>query len=157
MISNGVKKFVKEYIQKGLIKEERIGFDQIVKHLNRARKDLKVAEANLKIDSEAAYNYAYLAMLRTGRGLVFSFGFRPTDGEQHKTVVAFCENVLGSEYFDLVRHFDRMRKKRNRFTYDEPGLLVTETETKKAFEDAVKFVIEVSKFITDKNPQEELF
>ncbi len=152
-----MKKFVEEYIQKGFIRKEKIGFDQTVKHLNRAKKDLKVAEANLKIDSEAAYNYAYLAMLRTGRGLMFSLGFRPTDGEQHKTVVAFCENILDPEYSDLVRHFDRMRKKRNRFTYDEPGLLVTETETKSAFEDAVKFVNRVSKFIAANNPQKELF
>ncbi len=152
-----MKEFVKEYVQKGLIKGEKIGFDQIVKHLVRARKDLKVAEANLKIDSEASYNYAYLAMLRTGRGLMFSFGYRPVDGEQHKTVVVFCDNVLGPKLSELVRHFDRIRKKRNRFTYDEPGLLVTETETKKAFEDAIKFVDEVSKFIANENPQEELF
>ena len=151
-----MKNFVREYKQKGLIKEEKIGFDQIIKHLNRAKKDLRVAKANLKIDSEAAYNYAYLSMLRAGRGLMFSYGIRPVDGEQHKTVVAFCEVVLSPKFSDLVKHFDRMRKKRNRFTYDEPGLLVTESETKRAFEDAMKFTGEVSKFIADKNPQKEL-
>ncbi len=48
----------------GLIEEENIGFDQVSKHVTRAHKDLKVARANLSIDSEAAYNYSYLAMLR---------------------------------------------------------------------------------------------
>jgi uncharacterized protein (UPF0332 family) len=151
-----MKEFIRAYKQNGLIREEKIGFDQVVKHLNRARKDLKVAKANIKIDSEASYNYAYLAMLRTGRGLMLSFGFRPIDGEQHKTVVAFCEYFLGSELSNLVKHFDRMRRKRNRFTYDEPGLLVSETETKKSFKDAAIFVEKVSNFIQSKNPQRNL-
>jgi uncharacterized protein (UPF0332 family) len=95
-------------------------------------------------------------MLRSGRALMFSFGYRPLDGEQHKTVVAFCEYALGERYADLVRHFDRMRKKRNRFTYDEPGLLVTDTETNNAFMDAKVFVTKVAQFIQEKNPQQKL-
>lgn len=148
-----MKEFIKKYKLNGFITEEKIGFDQTVKHLERAKKDLAVAKANLEIDSEAAYNYAYLAMLRTGRGLMFSYGYRPIDGEQHKTVTAFCENILGKEFSNLTRNFDRMRKKRNRFTYDEAGLLVTETETQKAIEDAVKFVEETSKFIENRKSQ----
>lgn len=148
--------FIKEYKQKGLIREEKIGFDQVIKHIDRARKDLKVAEANLDIDVEAAYSYAYLAMLRMGRALMFSRGFRPVDGEQHKTVVSFCEDALGPEFLEITRHFDRMRKKRNRFTYDEPDLLVSEIETKAAFASAKEFVGKVLKFIQEKNPQQKL-
>lgn len=148
--------FIREYKQGGLIKEEKIGFDQVIKHINRARKDLKVAEANLTIDAEAAYNYAYLAMLRIGRALLFSYGLRPADGEQHKTIVAFCEFILGQNFLQLARRFDRMRKKRNRFTYDEPGLLVSDTETKQALENAGEFVQKVSGFIQEKNPQQKL-
>ena len=131
-----MNEFLATYKEKDLIKEENIGFDQAVKHFNRAQKDLEVAEANLEIDTEAAYNYAYLAMLRMGRALMFSYGYRPSDGEQHKTVVSFCNYILGENFLELVKRFDRMRKKRNRFTYDEPGLLVTETETQRAFENA---------------------
>lgn len=148
--------FLKIFQQKGLIKGERIGFDQVNKHLARARKDLQVAEANLKIDSEAAYNYAYLAMLRTGRALIFSYGYRPLDGEQHKTIVSFCEYILGTELSTVVKHFDRMRKKRNRFTYDEPGLLVSETETEEALKNAKEFVEKVTEIIQKKNPQQKL-
>lgn len=84
-------KLIKDLENHGFIAKEQIGFDQIIKHINRAHKDLKVSEANLKIDNEAAYNYAYLAMLRTGRALMFSFGYRPIDGQQHKTIVLFSE------------------------------------------------------------------
>lgn len=149
-------KFAEEYKHKGLIREEKIGFDQAVNHIERAKKDLKVAEANLRIDAGAAYNYAYLAMLRAGRGLMFFHGFRPIDGEQHKTVVCFCDYVLGAQISEITRHFDRMRKKRNRFTYDEPELLVSETETKNAIERASDFVEKVVKFIQDKNSQQVL-
>ncbi|MFA4818216.1 MAG: HEPN domain-containing protein [Parcubacteria group bacterium] len=151
-----MKEFIRNYKQKGLIKEEEIGFDQIIKHLTRATKDLKVAEANLKIDSEAAYTYAYLAMLRAGRGLMFSFGLRPIDGEQHKTVVQFCEHVLGDKFSETVDYFDLMRKKRNRFTYDEPGLLVSESEISSALANACKLVRAVYDFIQEKNLQQKL-
>lgn len=146
-VGSGMKDFIKKYKQKGLIREEKIGSDQVARHIGRARKDLKVAKANLKIDAEASYNYAYLAMLRAGRALMFSMGFRPVGGEQHKTTVSFCECSMKKEFVVLVRHFDRMRKKRNRFTYDEPGLLVSEVETKNAFMAAEEFVEAVSGFI----------
>ena len=149
--------FTKEYVQKGLIKAEQIGFDQVIQHLGRAKQDLVVAKANFKIDSEASYNYAYLAMLRTGRGLMLSCGFRPVGAEQHKTVVSFCENILGREFADLTQNFNRMRKKRNRFTYDDPGLLVTETETASALKNASDFVEKVIDFIQKRNPQKVLF
>lgn len=151
-----MRDFIKEYKRRGLIREEKIGFDQVVKHIERARKDLRVAQANFKIDMEAAYNYAYLAMLRAGRALMFSYGLRPTDGEQHKTVVSFCEYILGDKFLELVRRFDRMRKKRNRFTYDEPDILVSDVEAKNSFLSAKEFVQKVSEFIQDKNPQQKL-
>lgn len=110
----------------------------------------------MQIDSEVAYALAYQAMLRAGRGLMFSRGYRSCDGEQHKTVVLFCEDVLGHEFADLVRKFDRMRKKRNQFNYDEPDLLVTETETQNALESAREFVEKISEFIQKQNPQKKL-
>lgn len=149
--------FFKIYQRNGLIKKEKIGFDQIIKHIDRANVDLKVARKNLKIDTEAAYNYTYLAMLRAGRALMFSRGYRPTDGRQHKTVVEFCAYVLGRKYTVLIKHFDRMRQKRNKFTYDEPGLMVSATETINALGKAEKFVKEITKFIQTKNPQVKLF
>jgi uncharacterized protein (UPF0332 family) len=151
-----MKDFIDSYKQRGLIKEEDIGFDQVIKHLERAKKDLLVAKANLEIDTEASYSYAYLAMLRSGRALMFSLKYRPIDGEQHKIVVAFCEKVLGKDNLEIIRYFDRMRKKRNRFTYDEPELLVSRTETEQAFKNAKKFVEMIHDHIQDKNPQKKL-
>ena len=139
-----------------LIAEEKIGFEQITRHLERAAKDLRVAEANLKIDNEASYNYAYLALLRTSRALMFCYGFRPIDGQQHKTLVVFCEAVLGKDFSKLVARFDRMRKFRNKFTYEEPGILVSRQQTEEALKEAKEFVKKVRVFIQAKNPQKKL-
>lgn len=149
--------FLKIYQRNGLIKKEKIGFDQIIKHIDRAGIDLKVSRKNLKIDAEAAYNYAYLSMLRMGRALMFSYNYRPIDGRQHKTVVEFCEYVLGKEYAILIKYFDKMRQKRNKFTYDEPGLIVSNTETIDALKKAEEFAEKTAKFIHKKNPQIKLF
>ncbi|MDO8668211.1 MAG: HEPN domain-containing protein [bacterium] len=152
-----MKPLIEKLEKEELIAKEKIGFEQIAKHLTRAHKDLKVAEANLKIDSEASYNYAYLAMLRAGRAVMFSFGFRPIDGQQHKTVVLFAGAVLGEEFSKVVAAFDQMRKFRNKFTYDEAGILVSLAQTEQSLKNAKQFVERATDFIRSKNPQMKLF
>lgn len=76
-----MKEFFKKYQDAGFIKRESIGFDQVEKQLVRARKDLKVAEMNLDIDTEVSYNYVYLTMLRTARTLMFSYSYRPINNQ----------------------------------------------------------------------------
>ncbi len=95
MLSKG---FINRLLTTGLIKKQAINFDQITKLLTRAKKDLKTAHANLKIDEEAVYTFAYLAMLRSGRALLFLKGFRPSERQQHKTVVNFAGVILGEDY-----------------------------------------------------------
>jgi len=51
----------------GLIKKQKVDFPHIEPLLLRAQKDIVAAKANLEIDEEVTYNYAYLAMLRCGR------------------------------------------------------------------------------------------
>ncbi|MFA5715235.1 MAG: hypothetical protein WC998_05820 [Candidatus Paceibacterota bacterium] len=62
----------------------------------------------------------------------------------------------GKNDSEIIRYFDRMRKKRNRFTYDEPELLVSKTETEQAFKNAKEFVEIIYKYIQNKNPQKKL-
>lgn len=151
-----MKDLIDKLKNKGLIEKEEIGFDQIISHADRAFKDLKVSEANLDIDSEAAFNYAYLAMLRIARALMFSYSYRPKGNQQHKSSVMFAEAVLGAEFFVLANKFDRMRKFRNRFTYEEPGILVSRKQTEEALKSAREFVDKVARIIQNKNPQEKL-
>jgi len=67
---------IKIMLNQGLIKKQKVGLPQIEALLFRAKKDIMVAASNLEIDEEVTYNYAYLAMLRCGRAIVFLKGYR---------------------------------------------------------------------------------
>jgi uncharacterized protein (UPF0332 family) len=152
-----MKEKIEKLKKQGIIAEENIGIDQIINHITRANKDLDVSRANLEIDTEASYSYAYLAMLRAGRALMFSFGYRPIGTMQHKTIVLFSESVLGEEFSVLVFKFDKMRKTRNRFTYDEPGILVSRKQTEESLKSATQFVGKVVEIIQKQGYQKILF
>ena len=144
------EKFVEEYLSKAFLKKQKTSFLSVEKLINRSLKDLKAAKANLTIDEGIAYTVAYLAMLHAGRAFMFLKGFRPSDGYQHKTVVEFMSYSLGLEYKSIVERFDRMRRKRNIFTY-EVDVSISKTEADSAFEIAVKFV-DLIKEVIKKNP-----
>ncbi|MCK9266186.1 HEPN domain-containing protein [bacterium] len=147
------EKLFNDFLASGLIKRLDVNFIQIEKLIQRAQKDLIVAEKNLTIDEEVAYNYAYLAMLRSGRALLFLKGFRPSDGQQHKTVIDIAQAILGKEFELLVEKFDKMRRKRNQFTYD-PFFPVSRTESIKALKTAGYFVKVVSNLIKKETPNQ---
>ena len=144
--------FVKHYLKDGRIKTQRCDFDAITKLILRAQKELEASVANLNIDEGIAYSVAYTAMLRAGRALLQTKGFRPADGFQHKTVVEFASLIMGDSYKSLTVHFDIMRKKRNIFTY-EPTSTISRTEAKNAIKHAEEFVNTVANIIKKENPQ----
>ena len=139
----------------GFLKEHPKDAVQAKKLVMRAFRDLKTAKANMEIDEEAAFTFAYLAMLRSGRGLMFLKGYRPADGRQHKTVVEVAGRFLGDAYEDLVYKFEQMRRKRNQFTY-EPDLPLGLKEAQEALKTAESFVREILKQVRREMPQLEL-
>ena len=147
------EKFVEENLAKGLLKKQKSSLSAVEKLILRSEKDLKTAKANLKIDEGIAYTVAYLAMLRAGRAFMLLKGFRPVDGYQHKTAVEFMAQSLGEEYKSIVGRFDRMRRKRNFFTY-EIDISISYTEAESAFDTATKFVNLIKGIIKEENPQE---
>jgi uncharacterized protein (UPF0332 family) len=123
--------------------------------LTRSQRDLRTAKANLKIDEEWAYTIAYHAMLRAGRAFMFASGYRPRRKDQHKTVVEFCSESLGSDFQHLTSRFNRMRLKRHDFIY-EPERPIPRTEAVKSLESAEQFVQEITRRIEKVNPQKRL-
>ena len=146
------KDTVKIMLNQGLIKKQKVDFSHIEALLLRAQKDIIAAKANLKIDEEVTYNYAYLAMLRCGRSIVFMKGYRSVDGQQHKTVIELSGDVLGEKFKNIIKKFDRMRRKRNQFTYDL-FIPVSKTEAENALMSAEEFVKIVLKLVQKENPQ----
>jgi uncharacterized protein (UPF0332 family) len=148
--------FVKEYLEKGLLTEQKTDFSAIGQLILRAMKDLKTAKANLDIDEGVAYTVAYTGMLRSGRALMLLKGFRPADGFQHKTVVEFTAYFLSDKFKMLADHFDKMRRKRNIFTY-EVNIAISRTEADNALNTATQFIDAIKGVIKKENPQIEIF
>lgn len=148
------KDTAKRLLNRGLIKKQGVNFNQIDALLFRAKKDLIASKANLEIDEEVTYNYAYLAMLRCARAIMFMEGYRPTDGQQHKTVIEFTGRILGEKFINIIKKFDNMRRKRNQFTYD-PYLPVSKLEAKNALKTAEKFIKKIIELVKKENPQQK--
>jgi uncharacterized protein (UPF0332 family) len=95
-------------------------------------------------------------MLKIARALLFIHGFRPADGQQHKTTVDVAGKILGREFRALIEMFDKMRKKRNQFTYD-PMLPLSLKEAENALKTADKFYKMIKAYLDKKYPQLSLF
>ena len=143
-------------VKEGLLRKEKIGFDQINKILERVYRNIRSAKVLLKEDDEeGSFQFAYEAMLSAGRALVFSYGLRPRAIGSHKIVVDFAEEILGNRYKILTRKFNKMRKKRNYLIYGI-GLVISKTEAENAIKSAEEFIERIKEAIQKKNPQKKL-
>jgi len=149
------EEFVKDYLRKGLLQKLNTDWSAIKKLMLRSEKDLKAARLNLSIDAGIAYTVAYLAMLRAARAYMLLKGLRPKDGFQHKTVIEFLEQALQDEARPLILRFDRMRRKRNIFTY-EIEAPITRTEAESALKTAVEFVELIKELLKKEDPEFKL-
>jgi uncharacterized protein (UPF0332 family) len=145
----------KELESRGLIKQTTINFKQIYNFLSRSRQDLKTAKLNLSIDEAWSYAIAYHAMLRAGRSLMRSFGYRPLGKDQHATVVRFTSIVFGNEFKGLTNKFDRMRRKRHDFIY-EPNRPIPRQEAAQAVANAEELVKRIWHVVKNKDPQKNI-
>src|SRR4030066_1186187 len=132
-------KLIKRFETAGRIRKKKAGIVQIEALLKEAILDLEEAEKILHLAERATYLLAYNAMLKAGRALLLLQGYVPDDGAQHKTVVEMTSAILGNRYKDLTEQFETMRRKRNEMPY-EAGILLSKSEAKKAFSDAIAIV-----------------
>jgi len=142
------------YLKQGLVKAQQPNLKQIEKQILRAQKDLKTFHLVDKEDPEWASAIAYQSILRAGRALLFSYGYLPVDGRQHKTVVEVTGKILGPKFSLITKHFDRLRKKRNIFFYDSEDAQ-NFTEAKKAIGVAEELLAGIKNKIKALNPQQE--
>jgi uncharacterized protein (UPF0332 family) len=143
------------YIKNGFLKKQKANFKQIEKQLVRAEKDLLAGAILLEKDPEWAATIAYQAMLRAGRALLFSYGFLPADGRQHKTVVEVTGKILGEQFDLVVSQFEKLRKKRNIFFYEsvDSG---NKGEAMLAAEIAKTLISTIKKKVSEHDPQTEI-
>jgi uncharacterized protein (UPF0332 family) len=83
-------------------------------------------------------------------------GFRPSNGEQHKTTFLAASIFLGPEYDYLIRKIQKYRIKRNNCIYD-PKIFITGEEAKNIYITAQTFWNKVKKYLLKENSQLNLF
>jgi uncharacterized protein (UPF0332 family) len=140
------------YLKKGFLKRQSVNFKQIERQIIRAKMDLETARLVLRKDPEWGATIAYQAMLRAGRALIFSKGYLPADGAQHRTVVELTHSILGKGYSTLVDKFEKMRRNRNQFFY-ESDPFGTLTEAENSLKAASQLIPLIQKLIRKDNPQ----
>jgi uncharacterized protein (UPF0332 family) len=148
-------KIIARLEKQGKLKKQKRGFVQIEALLKESALDLKEAKKIVHLAERATYLLAYTAMLKAGRALLLLRGYVPDDGAQHKTVVEVTSAILGEKYRHLTSQFERMRRKRNEITY-EAGILLSKSESEKAFMDAIALVKNVLAEVKSVDPQLEL-
>lgn len=146
---------LKRFIDERRLQPFKIERAQIEKHIQSAYQDLKEARTTFKVSDKAAYLFAYTAMLKVGRALLFLKGYRPKGEGQHETVVQAAGTILGSDFETLTRQFNRMRQKRNKLIYDIGGL-VSHEEAEQAFKAAEQYLEKVRAFMEREDPQLKL-
>ena len=148
-------KLIRKLEREGKVRKQTASLVQVEALLKESIKDLDEAKKIAHIATRATYLLAYNAMLKAGRALLFFKGYIPADGGQHKTVVEMTSAILGENFRDLCDQFESMRRKRNELTY-EAGLLLSDTDSQKAFADARQIVKGVLEEVKSNNPQLEL-
>ncbi len=146
----------RELERKGLLKKENIGIDQVKALLESASRNIYASEKNITIDEEACYTLAYNGMLKIARAVLFINGYRPYGGQQHATTIRVAGETLGDKFRELIGVFDKMRRKRNQFTYD-PMLPLSRTEAENALQTAKDFYRKVKITLDNEYPQLKLF
>ncbi len=139
----------------GKLRKQPAGLVQVEALLREALLDLGEAKKITHLASRATYLLAYIAMLKAGRALLLLKGYVPDDGAQHKTVVDVTSIILGEKYLNLTRQFETMRRKRNELTY-EAGVLLSKSESEKAFLDSIALIKKILSEVKSQNPQLEL-
>lgn len=135
---------LKKLEDEGFIKPYKAGKDQIKAQVELFSRDFLVAKNTQNYDW--AFSILYNAILQAGRALVFSFNYRISDKEPHKTVFKFLRAVMDKDELDVLDFFDKMRVKRHQAVYDHIGI-ISKKELDYAFKLAEKFLSKIKKSV----------
>jgi len=147
---------LEDLLKNNLIKKVNPDFKQINLQIIRAKKDLETAKSLMTKDLTWALTIIYHSMLRISRAMMYSKGFLPTTKNTHKTIVEFTKYTLGTDFYNLINRFDRLRRLRHNFIYESENN-ITLSEVNRATELAEELFIKIEEIIIKENPQKNLF
>lgn len=151
-----LEKLLDDLVKEGKLKKQEASLNYLDALLDAAKRNFNAAEIVRDQIEEAAFKLVYDGLLQIGRAVVLLNGYRPDDGEQHKTTFMVAGEILGKDYQELISKIQKFRIKRNDCLY-EPRGLITKSETEAIFATAREFWLKVRKYLESKNPQLKLF
>lgn len=151
-----LERFLGNLLKAGKLKKQSTDIYYLNNLLYAAERNFRATLFLKEMVSEASFRLFYDGLLQLGRVILLINGYRPDDGEQHKTTFSAAGEFLGSDFADLIRRIQRFRVKRNVCLYDPTGLISKE-ETESIYETAQKFWERTRKYLQNKNPQLDLF
>lgn len=141
----------------GKIKKQAAEASYLNASLYAASRNFAAAKYNLTGGYlESSFKSAYDGLLQISRVILLLNGFRPIDGEQHKTTFAVAGAFLGQEFNELIEKLDRYRVKRNNMIY-EPLALISKSEVENILKSSEEYWLKVKKYLKSKSRQLELF
>jgi uncharacterized protein (UPF0332 family) len=115
---------------------------QVREFLADAERRSVAARKNLKIDSEAAYQISYEAIIKGSLALMLSHGERPRKQMGHHiAILESARKRLGGSTLEMFVRFDRMRRKRNDAFYDVA--IISQTDAEEAVSAAELYLAQV--------------
>lgn len=143
-------------VQEGKLKRQRTRIGHLNDLLDAARRNLDAARIVRAVANEATFKLVYDGLLQICRVVLLLNGYRPDDGEQHKTTFLAAGEILGPDVGDLIRRIQAFRIKRNDSVYDPRGLIGT-AEVNTIFHTAADFWSHVRTYLKRSDPQLKLF
>jgi len=151
-----LKNLLQNLENRGKLKKQQTGIDYINDLLYAAFRNLKASEANLVSFEETAFKAAYDGLLQISRAVLLINGYRPDDGEQHKTTFEVAGYFLGPQFIKLIQRINFYRVTRNNCVYNPRGL-ITGTEAENILKTSKEFWSKVKEYLRSRSPQLELF
>lgn len=143
-------------VKEGKLRKQDTDIEYLNNLLDSARRNFDAAAlVKGKVD-EAAFKLVYDGLLQIGRLILLLNGYRPDDGEQHKTTFLVAGEILGREYHNLIKKIQKFRIKRNECIY-EPRVLISKGEAEAIYKTSQEFWRRVRLYLQMKNPQLKLF
>ena len=150
------KSLLNDLVRMGKLQKQKTDSGYINGLIDGAHRNIRAALLLQHKVDEAAFKLMYDGLLQISRAVVMIKGYRPDDGEQHKTTFTDAGIFLGEELEEIIGKIQKYRIKRNDCIY-QPKDLIGKTETEAILKTAREFWPKAKKYLEGKNSQLRLF
>ena len=156
-MNQNLENLLDELLKQGKIKKQETDTQYLNGLLYSAHRNFLSAEYNCDGGfPDTAFKSAYDGVLQISRVVLLLNGYRPDDGEQHKTTFLVASALLGGRFTEIVEKIDRYRIKRNSAVY-QPIDLISKSEALAIIASAKEYWRAVRIYLKENDNQLELF